>query len=147
MIETVPHIVTAALLGGSVGGLVGWIGNYHVQNRIHMYFGGIEDLKRGFYNYLALSSKYWANEHKDVAKRRSLEAQIIVSQRIILTDYSLLRVRYRRLRKSYQTTKDLRTDLWDAVTGGCFQQQDWNPDHERVMRATNAVSRIVKSFY
>ena len=60
---------------------------------------------------------------------------MIVAQRIISSEYRLLAKNYRRTRKSYEETEELQMDLWDAATGGCFQQEQWEPDLERVKSA------------
>jgi hypothetical protein len=39
---------------------------------------------------------------------------------------------------------DLRLDLLDAATGGGFQQTDWQPDPQRVVRMARIVTRIVR---
>ena len=149
MIDTIPPIVPAVILGGLIGGIVGWVGNYHVQSRIHRRFQGIDDLKHGFYNYLELTSNYWLlDRDTSIKKRCVLEARMIAAQRIILTDYSILRKHYKHMRTSHQATEEVRVDLWDAATGGCFQQeQDWQPDPTRVNRIADSVARIVKTFY
>ena len=79
------------------------------------------------------------------SKRRSLEAEILVAQDVIRTEYSLLAKRYRSIKKSYENTEEMRGILWDAATGGCFQQEQWESDTERPRRLAAAVTAIVKS--
>ena len=71
---------------------------------------------------------------------------MLVAQRIIMLEYSLLAKSSKRIRSSYDKTEDDRIKLWDAATGGCFQQTQWSPDLDRVKSATEAVATIVRSF-
>ena len=74
-----------------------------------------------------------------------MEAQILVAQAVFLTEYSVLAKRYKRIKKSYNDTRDMRAVLLDAATGGCFQQEQWKRDMERPRRLATTVTSIVKS--
>ena len=139
-----PYMLIAAVVGGGTG----WIGNYFVQSSIHLHHRSVDDLKRRLYDFMEMSSVYWINGDKGgTAERHALEARIIANQQIIMTEYSLLKKKQKRMKKSYQETKDLRMILWDSATGGCFQQQTWKPDDSRPRKIAYSVTRIVKSFY
>ena len=136
------------LIAAVVGGVIGWIGNYSVQSSIHLKHRSVDDLKRRLYEFMEMSSEYWINGDKGGrTKRHALEVRILANQQIIMTEYSLLKKKQRRMRKSYQETKSLRMILWDSATGGCFQQQTWKPDNIRPRIIANSVTGIVKSFY
>ena len=130
------------IVAATIGALVAWMGNYYVQDRIHGYLHRNDKLRQAFYDYLDLVLMYWTDSGNDKTKRRILEAKMIVAQRIISSEYRLLAKNYRRTRKSYEETEELQMDLWDAATGGCFQQEQWEPDLERVKSAARVVTRI-----
>lgn len=138
---TALNLISAA----TIGGLVAWAGNYYVQDRIHNYLHRTGKLRQSFYDYLDLVLIYWTDSENDKAKRRILEAKMIVAQRVISSEYRLLANNHRRIRKSYEETEELRMDLWDAATGGCFQQEDWESDLERVKSVARAVTRIANA--
>lgn len=141
------YMVIAALTGGATGGAVAWIGNYQVQRRIHVHFRSVDDLKRRFYDYLELSSEYWLTGGGNIVERKALEARMTASQRIIQTEYILIKKSLKHMEKSYRETEKLRLSLWDSSTGGCFQQRRWKADPNRAIKIAVAVSGIVKSFY
>ena len=139
-----PYMLIAAVVGGGIG----WIGNYYVQSSIHLHHRSVDDLKRRFYDFMEISSMYWINGDKGGrTERHALEARIIANQQIIMTEYSLLQKKRKRMRKSYQETQSLRVILWDSATGGCFQQEKWKPDNNRPRVITSSVTGIIKSFY
>ena len=49
-----------------------------------------------------------------------------------------------RMKRVPADMDDLRLDLLDAATGGGFQQTDWQPDPQRVVRMARIVTRIVR---
>lgn len=146
MIDSILPIVTAVLSGGFAGGVVGLVGNYYIQTKMQK-FRDIDEIMKKFYNHLELSAIYWMADGKDIAKRRTLESQMIASQMIIRADYKLLMNRHTQINKSSTSTTEAITELWDATTEGCFQQTKWNPDHARVRQAASAIMQIVKSFH
>ena len=100
------------LIAAVVGGGIGWIGNYFVQSSIHLKHRSVDDLKRRLYEFMEMSSVYWINGDKGgTTERHALEARIIANQQIIMTEYSLLEKKQRRMRKSYQETKELTDDI------------------------------------
>lgn len=145
MIESIPPILVAALLGGCVGGVMGWGGNYHIQSKMQK-LRNIDDLMKKFYDYLSLSAIYWMSDGKDTAKLRTLEAQMVAAQLIIQADYVLFKNRYQQVNRSYNSTAKYRIELWKATTGGCFQDTHWKPNSDRVRQAAAAITQIVQSF-
>ena len=134
------------VMASIAGALIGWAGNYYVQERIHRRLARADELRRAFYEYLQLTADYWFSTGTDLEKRQSLEGRMFVAWRIISSEYSLLAKTNCRIRRSYVHTQSLRTDLLDAATGGCFQQVEWTRDPDRVRSAARAVTEIVKSF-
>ena len=139
----------SALLGISaaiIGALVGWAGNYHVQHRLHRNLQRIDELRRALYDYLDLVANYWTSPNHTAEGRRTLEARMIVAQLVISSEYRVLSKLRRGMKKSIQATTYHRLRLWDAATGGCFQQENWDPDPDRVQRVAREVNMIVKTF-
>ena len=130
------------------GAGIAWAGNYHVQRRIRNHvriIQGIDDLKERLHDFVDLSANYWTMDGPRAEKHRTLEAQMIARKRIIQEEFIGLGSRSIRLKKSYQQTKSIRLDLWNAATGGCFQQVAWKADPKRVIRVAAEVCRIVRS--
>lgn len=142
---TIKSLLLSGLAGAVIAALVGWIGNYLVQVRVQGRLLRVNRLRRSLYDFLDLTTRYWLSSDPDAIKRRSLEAQILVAQEVIWTEYSQLSKQYRQIKKSYESTEDMRSILLDAATGGCFQQEQWETDVERPRRLAAAVSAIVKS--
>lgn len=142
--EFVQAIVTATI-AATVGGIVGWFGNYYVQHRLHRRLSRIDNLRQNLYDYLNLTSDYWHNSQGDRGKRQIQEGRLIVAQRVIETEYSLLAKGNKSAKKSYADTEGARLSLWDSATGGCFGQADWNPCPDRARSAARAVTEIICS--
>ena len=71
---------------------------------------------------------------------------MLVAQTVIGMEYSLLADADRRMNASYVATEEARFRLFDAGTGGCFQQEAWKADTDRVKDAAKAVADIVQTF-
>ena len=128
--------------------LLAWAANYHVQRRMHDNLRlrqGVDDLKRRLYEFVDLSARYWTLDEPRTEKHRMLEAQMIARKRIVQEEFSGLGNKSKRLKKSYQGTRSNRLDLWNAATGGCFQQTEWKADPERVIRVAAEACRIIRS--
>ena len=138
-------VAFSGLAGAVIAALVGWIGNYLVVKRVHGLHIRLDRLRHSLYDFLDLTTRYWLSIGVDGSKRRSLEAEILVAQNVISTEYSLLAKRYKGIEKSYKNTEEMRVVLWDAATGGCFQQEQWKTDPERARAVSNAVTAVVKS--
>lgn len=143
ILQSIVAVVVTPILGACAGGAVGWL----LQSRLYTRLHGVNELKHRFYAYLDLVSGYWVGGGADAEKRRALEAQMLAQQLIIMTDYSILAKRIKRVRISQNATEEHRIALWDATTGGHFQQKEWQPDSGRVRQAADAVAHIVKSLY
>lgn len=144
-----PVVISAALMGvlaAIVGALVGWAGNYHVQFRLHRHLRRIDELRCAFYDYVDLAVNYWTAADNDRNRRQVLEAKMMVAQRIISSEYAILAKLRKSMKKSFEQTNNNRLNLWDAATGGRFQQQDWKQDPDRVMQIVREVNAIVRTF-
>lgn len=135
------------IVAATTGAMIAWAGNYHVQDRIHRHLRRTEELRQAFHDYLELVTLYWTDAGNDKTKRRILEAKMIVTHRVIMSEYTLLGKRNKKVRKSLEETDELRMDLWDSATGGCFQQENWESDLDRVKSAATAVTRIASSLH
>ena len=135
---------TSVILAAIIGGTIGWAGNYYVQGYLLRQHRRIDELRRSFYAFLELIATYWVGS--DVgAERCHLEAKMIALQQVIMSEYQNLASSCKNIKKSYDATSDDRTQLWDAATGGCFQQKDWNPNPDRVKLAAKLVTDIAKT--
>ncbi len=133
--------------GAIVGGFVIVFGNHYVQlDRRRLYL--TDGLKQQFYYCLELSAQYWLPEQHDSEERHALEAKITSAQHIAMADYRLMAEKYPHMRKSHEDTDQLRRDLMDALSGGCFQQKDnWSPNRERFLSASKIVVKIIDTFW
>ena len=89
-------------------------------------------------------SRYWiaggATEHE----RRSLEAELIAAQHVVISEFVVIGRVNKRMRRAQREMNALQFDLLDTATGGDFQQTDWQPDPQRVVRMARIVTRIVR---
>ena len=137
--------IVAATIAAVVGGVIGWCGNYYVQHQLHRRLSRIDNLRQALYDYLNLTSDYWHNAQGDRGQRQIQEGRMIVAQRMIESEYSLLAKGNKRAKKSYADTEVTRLHLWDSATGGCFGQADWKPCPDRARSAARAVTEIIHS--
>lgn len=135
------------LFSGLLAAVVIIMGNSYIQKNLRN-LQLRDELKRRFFDYLALASDYWlAGDTEDFDKRNQLEAKIIATQMIILADYRAIKMHNKSMEKSYKESKTYRQNLWDHVTGGCFQQQkSWSRDNTRFINASNEVANIIRTF-
>ena len=125
--------------------VVGWLGNHHVQHRIHRHHRRVEALRDRFGRYLGLTIEYWVGGG-DLERRKVLEAQIVIEGRVIASEYSQLAKANRKMRRSYEDTEEIRTELLDQATGGCFQQTDWHSDFDRPKSVAMMIGKILRTF-
>ena len=84
-----PTVISTAVMGvlaAIVGALVGWVGNYHVQNRMHRNLRRIDELRCAFHDYVDLAVNYWTAADNDSNQRQVLEARMIVAQLMISSE-------------------------------------------------------------
>ena len=134
------YVMLAAVMGAAIA----WFGTFHVQHLMYRRVNRTDQLRRAFYDYLTLAADYWYGQSGDPDARRALEGRMIVAERVISSEFSLLAKKYPKINRVYVDTADLRRNLWDAASGGCFQQERWEPDPDRVRLAATAVVAIVK---
>jgi hypothetical protein len=73
-----------------------------------------------------------------------LEAKLIAAQHVVTSEFVILGRVNKRAKRMQDEMEDLRLDLLDTVTGGRFQQTNWEPDPQRVIRTARIVTRIVR---
>lgn len=128
-----------ALAPALAAAIIALLGNHWLQNRLARNVRDAEDLKRRLYDFVALVAEYWVAETRDPV----LEARIIGAKLIVIAELGHMRGRSGRLRRWYSATEASRLDMIAAATGGCFQQQEWAPDPNRVLDVARATGRIV----
>ena len=119
-------------------------GNYYLQNRVARRLRDADEIKRLLYELLDLTVNYWTVQSKD-CDRQSMEAKIISSQLRLSSELGEMQRHSQGLRDWYKEIKNQRLDLMDAVSGGCFQQKNWQADDRRVARAGREIGRIVRA--
>ena len=142
------HLASVTPLAIVVGAGIAWLGNYHVQKRIHRHLRlvhGVDDLKRRLHDFVDQAARYWTLDDPRGEKHRTLEAQILARKRIILEEFNALSSKSTKLKRSHLQTKATRLDLWNAATGGCFQQATWKPDPKRVVKVAAEATRIIRA--
>ena len=115
--------------------VIAWFANYHVQHRIHRHIRlirSIDDLKGRLRDFVDLSAEYWALDSPRSERHRTLEAHLIARKHLISWEFIDLKCRSKGLSESCRRTEVFRKDLWSTATGGCFQQESWQPDLRRV---------------
>ena len=145
---TAPLLLFVTPLAIVLGAGIAWAGNYQVQKRIHRHLRlvhGVDDLKRRLHDFVDLAAVYWTLDGPRGEKHRTLEAQLVARKRIIQEEFNALSCRSTKLKRAYGQTRGTRLDLWSAATGGCFQQANWEPEPNRVVRVTAEATRIIRS--
>lgn len=143
--SVVAIVTPIAIIAAAV---IAWVGNYILQRRLHRHVRlqqGVDDLKHRLHEFVDLSARYWTLNEPRSEKHRMLEAQILARKRIIQEESTGLGARSKRLERSHEQTKSNRLDLWNAATGGCFQQTQWQADPERVVRVAAEACRIIRA--
>ena len=127
-------VVTAVLAA-----LLALAGNYWLQNRSGRRIRDADEVRRHLYDFLALVAEYWMAEQRDTV----LEAKILATKWIVMAELRRMQSHSRRLRQWYGDTEAYRLDMIDAATGGCFQQEDWVADHDRVLLVARSMRHIL----
>ena len=125
---------------------IAWFANYHVQHRIHRHIRlirSVDDLKGRLREFVDLSADYWSLDSPRSEKHRTLEAHLVARKRLILGEFIELNLRSPRLSESFRRMNDIQNDLWSTATGGCFQEEAWQPDPKRVALVAAKVSTII----
>ena len=135
--------VIASVIGATVGGLVGWLGNYHLQYRLYRQIRSVDELRDRLYSLLEIVSRYWVAGGATEYEQKRLEAELVAAQHVVISEFVILRQMNRRAKRAQDDMEYLRLDLLDAATGGSFQQSNWKPDPQRVIRTARIVTRIV----
>ena len=131
-----------------IGAIIAWFGNYYVQTIISSrlrFYHRIDKIKESLHEFMEISSIYWTLNTPRSGHHNNLEAKIIAKKHAILTEYSGIARKYKEVKRSHEDTEVNRISLWDASTGGCFQQKNWNPDPTRIRIITKETSQILKS--
>ena len=86
----IPTLVIASVMGAVAGGLVGWLGNYQLQYRMYRRLRSVDDLKDRLYALLGTVSRYWVAGDATEHERRSLEAELIAAQHVVISEFVVL---------------------------------------------------------
>ena len=140
----IPTPVIASVIGAIVGGLVGWIGNYQFQYRMYRRLRSVDELKDRLCVLLGVVSRYWVAGGATGHERRSLEAELVAAQHVVIAEFVVLGRVNKKMRRARRQMNAIQLDLLNAATGGGFQQTDWQPDPQRVVRMARIVTRIVR---
>ena len=120
-------------------------GNRWLQNRLGRRLREVDDLKQRLYSILKLSGEYWVTSGHHVNERKLLEGRILAETQIVGSQMAEIQRHSGRLRNWYAATHKERLDLFDALTGGCFQENDWSPDPTRFRLGASIIESLVKS--
>lgn len=125
---------------------IAWFANYHVQHRLHRHLRlvrSLDDLKGRLREFVDLSADYWTLDSPRSERHRTLEAHLVARKRLIFGEFIELNFRSPRLSESFLRMKDMQKDLWSTATGGCFQEEVWQPDPKRVALVAAKVSTFI----
>ena len=120
-------------------------GNRHLQSVLGRRLREVDDLKQRLYSILQLAGEYWAIRGHGPNEREILEVRILAEKQIIASKFVEMGRHSRKLRNWYTATREKRLDLFDALTGGCFQQNSWSPDPTRLRLAASIIESLVSS--
>lgn len=115
-------------------------GNYWLQNRLARRIRDADETKRRLYALLALVAEYWTAEQRDTA----IEARVLATTLIVIAELRRMQDHSKRLVKWYSNTEERRLAMIDAATGGCFQQEDWTADPDRVRIVAREMGYILR---
>ncbi len=135
------------LFSSLVAVILGLCCNYWLQQRVNRRRRAADELKQRLYDFLELAAAYWISSSSPSVSRRGLEAKITTSQHVILAECNEMAAYSKKLGVWHCEMQKDRLDLMDAVTGGVFQQRNWQEDPQRVTKAAIAMINIVHSLY
>ena len=107
----IPVPIIASVIGAIVGALVGWIGNYQFQYRMYRRLRSVDELKDRLYVLLGVVSRYWITGGATEHERRSLEAELVAAQHIVIAEFAVIGQVNRRMKRVRADMASLRLDL------------------------------------
>lgn len=116
-------------------------GNYWLQHRSGRRIRDADEVRSRMYDFLSLVAEYWTAERRDPV----LEARVLAAKLIVMVELREMQSHSKRLRRWYTITEDRRLDMIDAATGGCFQQEDWTADPNRVLIVAREMGHILRA--
>lgn len=131
--------VVAALVGAATGTVGAYLIQRHLERQRR-----VNAIRRDLREFLDIVASYWtakANDHDHSVARMRIRTQ----KDLIIAEFAAAAGRDRRVAAVHRASLQDRLTLWDAATGGPFEQADWRPDPGRVSRAARAVGRILKA--
>ena len=122
------------------------LGNSWLQRRLSRRLRDADELKERLYGLLKLTAEYWAGTSSDHGSSRpALESRILAAKLVVVSECNEIGRHSRALGRWHRETEQSRLDLMDTVTGGCFQQKEWESDPQRVTRAAQEIQRIIRA--
>ena len=119
--------------------LLALAGNYWLQHRSGRRIRDADEVRRHLYDFLALVTEYWMAEQRHPV----LESRVLATTWIVMAELRRMQSHSRRLRRWYRDTEEQRLDMIDAATGGCFQQENWVADHDRVLLVARSMRHVL----
>lgn len=135
--------VLTPLLAALAAAAIALLGSRWLQNGLGRRLREAEELKERLYFILTLAADYWAIAGRRKKERETREARILAEKNIVILQLAEMQRYSPKLRRWYSDTLGKRLDLFDALTGGCFQQQNWSPDPKRVLLAARTIQFLV----
>ena len=148
VVELIPMIVSAipTLLAALTAATIAVYGNRRLLSGLGRRLRDAEELEKRLYHILTLTADYWTIV-RNRTERQKLEARILAEKHIIISQLDGMSRHTRKLRNWHQQTREMRLDLIDDITGGCFQQKAWSTDPERVLRAAHTIRSLISSLH
>ena len=138
-------VALTSLLGSLAAASLVLLGNRLLQSGLGRRLREADELKQRLYRILISTADYWANSGRNRKDREMLEARILADKSIIMSQLNEMQRHTRRLGRWYVQTEQERLDLFDAMTGGRFQQKAWSPDPARVILAARSIRLLISS--
>lgn len=132
-------LALAPLATALLAALLALSGNYWLQNRSGRRIRDADEVRRHLYDLLALVTEYWMAKRRDT----TLEARVLAATWIVVAELRRMESHSRRLQRWYDDIEAHRLDMIDAATGGCFQQEDWVADSNRVLLFARSMHHIL----
>ena len=119
-------------------------GNYYINHKLVRRRLAVDELKSSLIEYLKLASEYWLSD-KQTEKfyRTKTEARIIAMGSVVHLRSVEVKLQSSKLNEWHTSSKNLRMDLLVAITGGTFQQSEWEPEPLRFQKATRIVTQLI----
>ena len=131
------------VIAAVVGAITGTVGAYLIQRHLERQ-RRVDAIRRDLREFLDVVAAYWtarSNPHEHLIARMRIRTQ----KDLIIAEFATAAALDRQVGAAHRASLQDRLELWDAATGGRFEQESWQPDPVRVSPAARSVGRILRT--